>query len=585
MDERRTAETVATQGDSPAAPRGPVLRGTPVAPGLALGRLVRVAEDPFDVGPRRVPLDRVEHELNRFHRALGAAQGELAELRGRLEGRVPEAHVRILDTHVAYLRDSVFISDVENQILNEQMSLEAAIGKVVADFDRIFKLVESEALRERAVDLRDVGIRVLRCLEREGLARPEDSDARRGCILVARELSIVDLIGADGEGVLGIVAQEGGPASHAALLARSMGVPTLVGVEGLLNAAREGDFAILDASEGLLRVRPEERVLLQYRELGSERGARAVAEPAADSEAQGPTRTADGVAVEVDAGCGNLPQVERAVASGVSEVGLYRTELQYLLDARAPSFESLLAHYDAVLELAAGRPVTFRLLAVDSALELDFLHAGREPNPALGSAGIRALLANEDVLRRQLRALLVARPAAPRRVALPFVSDPREFARVAELAAEERHAAQQQGLATLERLPLAAILETPVSALQADTWARLAEHLLLNLDGLAQYLLAVDRENRPLAGSFDPLHPVVLRVVGEVVAAAERAGCSLAVFGSLGSRPAALPILIGLGVRRLIVAPDELREVTESIRALELPDAQRAAREAGEPRP
>lgn len=585
MDERRSARTAASPGDAPPAPRGPVLRGTPVAPGLALGRLALVAEDPFDVGPRRVPLDRVEHELNRFHRALGAAQGELTELRGRLEGRVPEPHVRILDTHVAYLRDSVFISDVENQILNEQMSLEAAIGKVVADFDRIFKLVESEALRERAVDLRDVGIRVLRCLEREGLARPEEPEARRDRILVARELSIVDLIGADGEGVLGIVAQEGGPASHAALLARSMGVPTLVGVEGLLATAREGDFAILDASEGLLRIRPEERVVHQYRELGARRGARLGADSTEALEAlEGPTHTADGVAVEVDSACGNLPQVERAVASGATEVGLYRTELLYLLDSRAPSFESQLAHYEAVLDLAGGRPVTFRLLAVDSGLELDFLHAGREPNPALGRIGIRALLSHEDVLRRQLRALLVARPAAPRCVAVPFVSDPREFARVAELVQEERQAALQQGLSPLERLDLAAILETPVAALQADVWARLAERLLLNLDALAQYLLAVDRENRELTEAFDPLHAVVLRVVGDAVAAAERAGRPLAVFGSLGSRPAAVPILIGLGVRRLIVAPDELREVIESVRALEVPDAERAAREALGPR-
>lgn len=578
MEEAASSKLLASESTLPMARAGPVLRGTPVAPGLALGRLLRVEEDPFEAAPRRVPLDQVERELNRFHRALGVAQGELTELRASLAGRVPEDHVRILDTHLAYLRDSVFISDVENQILNEQMSLESAIGKVVADFDRIFKLVENEALRERAVDLRDVGIRVLRCLEREGLARDVESAPPRDRILVARELSIVDLFGAGGDGALGIVTQEGGQASHAALLARSMGVPTLVGVEGLLSAAVSGDFAVLDASEGLLRIRPEERVVRQYREIGSERGRAARGE--ALGRLQVPVRTADGVALDVFAGCGNLPQVERAAGLGCPEIGLYRTELMYLLDARQPSFESLLAHYEAVIDKALGNPVTFRLLSVDSSLELDFLHPVREPNPALGRAGVRALLAHEDVLRRQLRALVCARPGQFRRVAVPFVSHPSELARVAELVHEERHVAAEQGLQVSEEVELVAIVETPVAALGVRPLLRHVGRLLVNLDSLAQYLLAVDRENRELGPGFDPLHPVVLRVLSEVIATAHKAGRPLAVYGSFAARPAALPILIGLGVRGLIAAPDEIQELVESVQNLELSDTERAAREA-----
>ena len=578
MEERARDLSPAPAALAPERPRGPVLRGTPVAPGLALAPLYCVPDDPFESGPRRVPLDQVEHELNRFHRALGAAQEELAELRARLEGRVPENHVRILDTHVAYLRDSVFITDVEKQILEEQMSLEAAIGKVVSDFDRIFKLVENEALRERAVDLRDVGIRVLRCLERDGLARVVQPHAPGDRILVARELSIVDLFGASGEGVLGIVTQEGGPASHAALLARSMGVPTLVGVEGLLAAASDGDFAVLDASEGLLRIRPEERVVRQYREVEPER--RHVPRADAPDWMRSPTCTADGVAVEVVAGCGNLPQIERATELASPAIGLYRTELLYLLDARPPSFESLVAHYDAVLEKAAGRPVTFRLLSVDSSLELDFLHDGREANPALGMAGIRALLANESLLRRQLRALITARPNAPRSIAVPFVSAASEVSRVIDLIQEERMGALEQGLAAAEDVPVGAILETPVAALAAGELARVAEHLLVNLDGLAQYLLAVDRTNRDVEARFDPLHPVVLRVLSNVVAAASKAKRPLALFGSLTTRPSALPILIGLGVRGFVVAPDELRDLVEAVHGLELADGEHAARQA-----
>src|SRR6187401_914222 len=190
MSEKAPVQTPASE---PKSPGGATLKGTPVAPGLVLGPVHLKDYDLLRAPLQRVPLEQVERELNRFHKSLSDSRRQIDDLKARLQGKVPSDHVRILDTHVAYLKDSVFLSDVENLIINEQMGLEAAIGKVIADFDRIFRLVQNETLRERAVDLRDVGIRVLRNLEKgaedEKRVDPKPTDY----ILVARELSIVDM--------------------------------------------------------------------------------------------------------------------------------------------------------------------------------------------------------------------------------------------------------------------------------------------------------------------------------------------------------------------------------------------------------
>ncbi|MEE8468795.1 MAG: putative PEP-binding protein, partial [Planctomycetota bacterium] len=387
-----------------ATPRPPcMLRGTPVAPGLALGHARREGYDLDSVPVHRVPRDQVAGELNRFHRALTGAREELTGLQSRLSGEVPAEHVSILETHVTYLRDAVFLSDVENLVLGEQLSLEAAIAKVILDFDRIFRLVESDVLRERAVDLRDVGIRVLRQLERSaGRDKSQPPVPAQDYVLIARELSIVDMFNLDEGHVLAILTEGGSLTSHAAILARSMRIPTLTAVEGLLDEVQEGDFLIVDAAEGNVRVRPED-VLRQQYQAALPRGA---TEPT--GQILPAPRTQDGVSITLAAACGNLPEVVSARESGVTEIGLYRTELMYLAERETPSVDALTAHYRSVLEQAGDSAVTFRLLDTDSSSGVTALHATREPNPQLGQVGVRALIRHESILRGQLAAILRA---------------------------------------------------------------------------------------------------------------------------------------------------------------------------------
>ena len=547
------------------------LRGLSVAPGLATGYVHRKDYDLASASVERVARDEVESELNHFHAALTAARAQLVALKGKLEGQVPAHEARILDVHMAYLKDSVFIADVEGLILNEQLRLEAAIAKVISDFDRIFKLVQDPTLRERAVDLRDVGIRVLRQLERDR-ARDEARPGRPAdYVLVAKELSIVDMFNVQGERVLGVLTEDGSLASHAAILARSMRIPTLTAVPGLLERVHEGDFVILDASEGVALVNPDEVVRAQYlsTQAPDDAPTPAVAPPT--------PRTRDGEAIEVRGCCGSLPEVGQLAEAGLSGVGLYRTELLYLIEKSAPSADALAQHYAAVVSTAGGDGVTFRLLDADSGLGLDYLHPQREPNPAIGRAGVRALLSRELVLRRQLEAILRAGADGNVRIAVPFVCDVGELRRVKECLFEEKLELRKRGAPHAARVPVGIVVETPAALLGARDLAREADFLVIAIDGLTQHLLAADRDNAELKGYFESLHPIVLRAIRSLVESAAELRKPISAYGAALTQPQSPHFLIGLGLRSFHVDVAGRAKFIAQLRQVSIPMARRVA--------
>lgn len=554
---------------------GLVLAGDSVSPGLVLGLVHRKDYDLSRVRSQRVPLDEVDRELNRFRKSLEDSRLQLKDLKSRLEGRVDEDDARILDTHVTYLKDSVFIADVENLILNEQMRLEAAITKVISDFDRIFRLVQNETLRQSAVDLRDVAIRVLRNLEKaEGEGEPEPPDEY---VLVARELSIVDMFNLANENVQGIVTEGGGLTSHAAIFARSMGIPTIANVAGLLERVMEGDFVILDATEGVLRVNPGELVRAQY--VAADKVEEAHDLDETPEWALGEPRTRDGELVVVQAACGNLPEVEQAAALGIEGIGLYRTELLFLVDKVPPSREALVKHYASVVGAGRG-PVTFRLLNVDSSLEIPYLQREREANPHLGRAGIRMLLANEALLRRQLQAIMLAARGVRVRIAIPLVNDCGELRRVKEILFEEKLELRKAGHDFQEKVELGCIVETPAAMLGIRDLARESEFLSVNLDSLLQYLLAADRETSALASWFSSLHPVALRAIHKLCEVCRDARRPLSFFGITAIASDNAQLLLGCGVREFCVPPGALREFLETLAQVDVQTVSRAARSA-----
>lgn len=553
------------------------LRGQTASPGVVLARLHLKDFDLEALGGRRIQRDRVERELARFRQALGAAEAQLHSLRQSVSGRLSENDLRILDTHLALLQDGVFIADVERLILEKHFALEAAIAKVVGDFDRIFKLVQSERLRQSAVDLRDVGIRVLQNLSPEQNERRPESPADGRYVLVARELSIVDMFSLDNQHVAGIATEEGSLAAHAAVFARSLGIPTLVGVKGLMDKASEGLPALLDASEGFICFDPDERLQAQFQ--NQPKAAQAM--PAA----AGKPITKDGVELELSAVCGSLPEVELAARARAARIAVYRTELLFLIDEARPSREALVLHYRAVLEAAAGAPVTFRLLSLDPNLAGQRLSAAAgERNPQLGVRGVRHLLAEPELLELQLEALLLAAQGHPARIAIPFVVDLGDFRAVRDALVTARQTLKKQGQKPAEDLPLGLILETPASLFGLEDLAREADFAVLALGSLSELLLAADRGLPLLAARFERLHPFVLRAVEQALRVAAERRLELTVVGSALERPKDLALTLGIGARRLGLPPVAFAAVAAEIAGLKLDQAElqsRAALRAG----
>ncbi|MDF1837445.1 MAG: phosphoenolpyruvate-utilizing N-terminal domain-containing protein, partial [Planctomycetota bacterium] len=495
---------------------GVSLRGTLVSPGMAFGPAYFGDRDLESMPVRRVPKAGVEGELNRLHSGLEISKDQLISLRERLTREDSTEQIALIDSKLERLKDAVFLADVENLILSEQMALEGAIAKVILDFDRISRLVENDVLRDRAADLREVGVRVLRNLELHAEEPSEDSigdlDGPASYVLIARELTATDVFGLAAGRVRAVVTEQGSLTGQAAILMRSLRIPTLTSVEGLFDKVQPGDELLVDATDGLVHVRPDARLLEQFHTQdsdGQESGGKGVR---LDS------RTADDQLVEICATCGNLPEVGTAGELGLRGVGLYRTELLFLLDHTVPGVNTLEKHYRSVLESARGGAVTFRLADLDSGMGLNYMHTDREPNPALGQVGIRALLRTPNLLRRQLTGILRAAHGYGGEVgiAIPKVVDCSELRSVREFLFEERYALEREGIPHCENLQVGVVLETPASVFGVQDLAEEADFLVVALDSLQQYILAADRDEPNFSGCFERLHPFVLRALTSI---------------------------------------------------------------------
>ncbi|MBL4771396.1 MAG: phosphoenolpyruvate--protein phosphotransferase [Planctomycetes bacterium] len=553
------------------------LRGTLVSPGMAIGPAYFGDRDLESMPLRRVPRAGIEGELNRLHSGLQISKEQLIALRERLKREDSTEQIALIDSKLERLKDAVFLADVENLILSEQMALEGAIAKVILDFDRISRLVENDVLRDRAADLREVGVRVLRNLELHGdgsdAASMGDLDGPASYVLVARELTATDVFGLAAGRVRAVVTEQGSLTGQAAILMRSLRIPTLTSVEGLFDKVRPGDELLVDATDGFVHVRPDARLLEQFHTHDEGSVGAAIKPVRLDSH------TSDEQLVVICATCGNLPEVGTAGELGLRGIGLYRTELLFLLDHTVPGVNTLENHYRSVLESAGGGPVTFRLADLDSGMGLSYLHTDREANPALGQVGIRALLRSPNVLRRQLTGILRAAHGYRGEVgiAIPKVVDCSELRSVREYLFEERYALERENVPHNADLQVGVVIETPASVLGVKDLAEEADFLVVALDSLQQYILAADRDEPRFHQYFERLHPFVLRALEQIAEGATEKGTPFRIFGVTVAREENVPLLLAAGFRHLCVAPVAAGQVDRYIHQTNLKTAKKLA--------
>lgn len=557
------------------------MTGIPAAPGIALGP-IRVIRPSAAVPPPATAASVPPAEAwARVAEALALCRAELAALEADVRRRVGESEAGIFSAQTLMLDDPMLIDPIQSAIRERRLSPPAAVAAGVEAACGLLEGLADPVFRARAADVRDVGQRIVAALgSGDRPATLTFSPAGDGPVIVAAlELFPSQTAALDPRQVAGILTERGSATSHAAILARGLGIPAVVGVAGLMAAVRDGLVAAVDGATGavMLDPSPVERAEWIARQAVAARHS-AESSPASRNSEGLEAVTRNGISINLWANAGNEAEVEAAVLQGAGGIGLLRTEFLFAAASHMPDEATQTAVYRRLVQRAAPRPVVVRLLDVGSDKPWPAFPLPDESNPALGLRGIRALLHRPEVLTTQVRALLRAAGAGVVWILLPMVTGLDELAAVQSEVAACRRSLAAEGVAVPDHVPVGVMVETPAAALMAAELSAACDFFSIGTNDLVQHTLAVDRTNPAVAARAEGMDPAVLRLIQMTISAAAFRKIPVEVCGEWGGDPGIIPVLVGLGITRLSMAPSRLAEAARVIRTLDAAAAGRLAR-------
>lgn len=547
------------------------IQGIGASEGIAIARTHRYLPVLPEIEQKKI--DDVEDELQRLSAAVSRVDADLADLATEVEREIGHEEAAIFEAHRLFLSDEAFIGRAENIIREKLIQAEAALQIVTGELRKTFEAMDDEYFRERAMDVVDVSRRLIRTLL--GIPQPSLEGLPHPCIVLARDLTPSDTARMDREMVRGFCTAKGGKTAHAAILARSLGIPAVVGIgEGLLDIPRDCQI-IIDGQSGTIVAEPDESTLNQFetrRTLLNELRAKALA------SAQKPAVSLDGHQVEIVANIGAVEEATQVLECGGEGVGLLRTEFLYLDRTTPPSEDDQTTAYRSIAEALGQRPLIIRTLDIGGDKPLPYLPLAQEDNPFLGQRGIRLCLAKPDMFKIQLRAILRAADGYNIKIMFPMVASSDEVVAAKALLDECRAELESRGVAH-GKPEIGIMIEVPAAAVAADVLAREVDFFSIGTNDLTQYTLAADRTNELVQGIADALHPAVLRLIAETIRHAHKAGIWVGLCGELAGDPVAAPILLGLGLDEFSMASVSIPFVKEVIREWTIEEARQLADE------
>jgi phosphoenolpyruvate-protein phosphotransferase (PTS system enzyme I) len=551
------------------------LKGIAAARGVAIAPIVHFHTTLDHIPTWKVTAEGVALEKARLSGAVAGVTANLMELQRELAGSLGKHDVRIYDAQLAILHDATFRGDVEAEVTQQQVNLEVALQRVIARYEGVFAAMENPAMRERAADLRDIGRQLVGAL----LTSERQKYTANGIdyLFAADEFLPSDAGILDRAHIRGIVTAHGGKYSHGAILARSLGIPAVVGIEQIMLESSTGSMAIVDGDAGLVILDPSPEELADY-ELRL-REQRAVDLRIAEVRFQ-PSVTPDGTHVQLFVNAEGVRDVDALEVEAIAGIGLFRTEFAFMERRQFPSENEQVAMYRRAMEGAKGKPVTFRTLDVGGDKPLGYFRMPEERNPVLGWRGIRLCLDWPDILYTQMRAILRASALGHARILIPMVSARSEVIRCREVLQQLTADLQANGVPFDPQIELGVMVEVPVLVPVLPDVLPVADFVSVGTNDLVQYLLAVDRDNQRVAKMYDPFHPGVLRVLKQIADAAATAGKSASICGEIAGDHWFTPILVGLGYRELSMAPVFLPRVKLMLRGFTLAECQKLATQA-----
>ncbi len=551
-----------------------ILRGIGVSTGVAIGPAYVIDQHGVSVPEYTLPAGRVEEELKRFQTAIVKTQKQLGQLKQKAESLPADATEEVallIEAYLGMLSGSRLVRGVEARITREKINAEAAIQRQINAIAESFAAMEDVYLKSRIGDVREVGSRLIRNLLQQQYN--PFANAPGGSILIAEEITPADTALMDPARVSGFAAVMGGPEGHAAIMARAMSLPAVLGVAGLSSGVNTGDVVIVDGAKGEIIVRPSAAMLQHYRQEAS-RLARETRKLKTLRDV--PAITIDGTSITLQANIELPREADAALESGAAGIGLLRTEFMFMNRPDLPSEDEQFDMLHKLVQKMDGKPLTVRTLDVGGEKLATALGnaMGESVNPALGLRAIRLGLRQPKLLETQLTAILRAAAYGPVRILLPMVTSVAQVRQVRECLLQVEKRLRRRGVKLPPVIPpVGAMIEIPGAALSADSLTKICDFFAIGSNDLTQYTLAIDRGDDRVADLYDPYHPAVLRLIQFTIAAAWRANIPVSLCGEMAGDRRATALLLGLGLREFSMAPSRVPLVKQKIRTTAMSQA------------
>lgn len=550
-----------------------IKKGIGVSAGVVVCQALILSQDDLRIGKRAIPASLIDAERQRLSEALAGSRADIRQLRDNTTKELGPETGAIFNFHLGLLDDPTLLDTFYQGIEKNRFTAEYAVSQSLREYSKQFLRQKDLYFRERVKDIYDIERRLINKLQ--GHERVRLSEITEPVCLVAHDLTPSQTASLDRTKIRAICIDAGGRTSHTAIIANSMGIPAIVGLENITGEINPGDTLIVNGQSGVVIINPDEVTLLEHKKYEIRQ---VEFEKSMEEMRELPARTKDGTEITL---MGNIEfphEVENTLAKGAVGIGLYRTEFLYLASEQEPTEEDHYGAYAEAIRKLEGRPIVIRTLDLGADKYTPWQKRDPEDNPFLGCRSIRLCLANLDMFKVQLRAILRASILGDVRVMFPMITTPMELRQAKMVLKDVMEELDEEGIPYNPYLPVGMMVEVPSAALMASTYAKECDFFSIGTNDLIQYTLAVDRGNQKVASLYTGAHPAVLSLIRNVIRVGNRANINVSLCGELGADIEFVILLVGMGLRTLSITPHSIPEVKKVIRGIDIAEAQKVAR-------